>query len=84
VIYHDDGAVARLHQFLESTANWYDEHGDQTSRRHYQNLADQFDALADEMVQLTEDRARTAYHRTAVPPPARPPTPPLACRPPHR
>nr|WSX75906.1 hypothetical protein OH826_19845 [Streptomyces sp. NBC_00899] len=89
VIYHDDGAVARLHQFLESTATWYDEHGDQTSRRHYQGLADQFDALAEEMVQLTEDRARAAYHHTTAgapatrpePPPPAPPVPPGAGRP---
>lgn len=66
VLDHDEGAVARLHQFLESAANWYDERGDQTSSRHYQGLADQFDALADDMVQLTEDLARTAYHHTTT------------------
>ncbi|WP_069461991.1 hypothetical protein, partial [Actinacidiphila rubida] len=86
VLESDDGAVARLHQFLESLANWYDERGDQSSSRHYQGLADQFDALADDMVQLTEDLARTAYHHTttaaqatrATTPPVHPPAPPRA------
>jgi hypothetical protein len=78
VLSHDDGAVARLHQFLEAAANWYDERGDQTSRRYYSRLADQFDALADEMDQLTVDRAATAYRRgSAAAGHAVPATPPL-------
>lgn len=84
VLDHDDGAVARLRQFLVAAADWYDERGDKNTSRRYEALADRFDALADEMVQLTEDLARTAYHRTAVPSPARPPAPPGACKPPRR
>ncbi|MCL2729702.1 MAG: hypothetical protein FWE15_06715 [Actinomycetia bacterium] len=92
VLEHDDSAIARLHQFLEAAANWYAERGDQTSCRHYRLLADQFDALADDMVQLSEDLARTAYHRTTTaaratlpaPSPAPPPPPPGAGKPPCR
>ncbi|WP_433892588.1 hypothetical protein [Streptomyces sp. CA-111067] len=92
VLDHDEGAVARLHQFLVTAATWYDERGDQTSSRHYQGLADRFDELADDMVQLTEDLARTAYHHTTTaaratrpePSPAPPPAPPGAGKPPRR
>lgn len=93
VLENDDGAVARLHQFLESIANWYDDRGDRTTRRHYQGLADQFDALADELVHVTDDAASRAYHRTrtsaarsrsAAPTQARPPSPPGPAEPPRR
>lgn len=84
VLDHDDGAVARLHQFLVAAADWYDERGEKNTSRRYEVLADRFDALADEMVQLTRDLARTAHHRTAAPSPTRPPTPPGACKPPRR
>ncbi|WUH90365.1 hypothetical protein OG900_09790 [Streptomyces sp. NBC_00433] len=90
-VLENDGALSRLHQFLESLANWYDERGDRTTSLHYQGLADQLDALADELVRFVDDTARRAYHRTriaaarsgpAVPPPARPPAPPGARIPP--
>lgn len=93
VLEDDDGAVARLHQFLESAANWYDERGDQTSSRHYRGVADQFSALADEMVRLSEDLARAAHRRRresapasgpAAPLPANPPAPRRGAEPPRR
>lgn len=90
VIDHDDGAVIRLHQFLEAAASWYDRRGDERGRRLCEDLADRFDALAGSMAELSEEEIPTDHpDRTAAPAtshtlPPQPPAPPGTGKPPRR
>lgn len=75
VLADDRGALARLHQFIESAANWYDERGDEPAKRRYRGRADDLDALSDDLVQLAEDNLLTARRQRSEParqPPASP------------
>jgi hypothetical protein len=89
VLTNDHGALARLHQFIEATANWHDERGDDPACRSYRALADDLDALAGNLEILTEDSLITARQpgtkaaREQLSTPTRPIAPPLPPPPPR-
>ncbi|WP_225847275.1 hypothetical protein [Streptomyces sp. HPF1205] len=90
VLDSDQGAVDQLHLFLEAAATWHEDRGDEATAGEYRALATGLEALADDMVRLTEQRLHTAHRSATAPPraphggPPAPPGPPAPSKPPRR
>jgi hypothetical protein len=85
VLGDDDSALARLHQFIEAVATWYDANGDEVAKRRYRSLADDLDSLYTDLANLADDNLAAAHRKAkserAAPhsemtPPAAPVKPP--------
>jgi hypothetical protein len=61
VLGDDDSALARLHQFIEAIANWYDGIGDEAAKRRYRSLADDLDRLYTDLAALADHNLAAAH-----------------------